>query len=521
MRRRCYLLLLLIAAIVSTPVAAFAQAIPSLAPSEPASSGVPGIRTQGLFVTAPVGIDGTPVVRIAALANPPAGSESIQTRLWLVRNAIGRVLAADSQLGSTAYDPATLRVSIEQTGSDVTLVVRDAHHQTPAPIVTVSLEDAQLAGVTESVLAAQWQQAFQSALVAALEKRQPSTIAASTNVAIRGALALLALTILAVVGSLLARKRARAVAEVSLFALALVWVAAITAALLLFPQTVVLGQEILRAAGRVALIWLGAFAIDRALDLLVDRLTRVFARRSLNSVDRARRLLRAPTISRAINGFKSVLILFVAALGTLTALSIPVASVVTIGGIAALAIGFAAQSLVRDCLNGMLVLMEDQYVVGDYVMIGSYNGIVEALTVRVVQIRDGLGNLITIPHSAVTQVANASRAWARVDYRVAIDAGSDVPAALRMLGEVLESLAKDPAWSTSIIEPVETIGVETLSKLGVVLRIVVRTAPLRQFELRRAINARVLERFAAAGIALGIDPLLPVQPVAMTSPDPS
>jgi small-conductance mechanosensitive channel len=177
--------------------------------------------------------------------------------------------------------------------------------------------------------------------------------------------------------------------------------------------------------------------------------------------------------------------------------------------------------LVRDCLNGLLVLTEDQYVVGDYVMIGPYNGIVEALTLRVVQIRDALGNLVTIPHSSVTQVANASRSWARVDYRVPIDPRSDVNSALATLREAIESFADDEKWGPSVLEPVESIGVETLSQLGIVLRVGVRTAPLRQFELRRAINARVHERFATAGIALGVDPLAPIPNVATISPDPA
>jgi moderate conductance mechanosensitive channel len=138
-----------------------------------------------------------------------------------------------------------------------------------------------------------------------------------------------------------------------------------------------------------------------------------------------------------------------------------------------------------------------------------------------VQIRDALGNLVTIPHSSVTQVANASRSWARVDYRVPIDPRSDVTSALATLRETVESFAGDEIWGSSVIEPVEYIGVEMLSKLGIVLRVGVRTAPLRQFELHRAINARVLDRFATAGIALGIDPLTPIPTLATISPDPA
>jgi small conductance mechanosensitive channel len=467
-----------------------------------------------------VSVDGVTVFRVAALASPRPGGVSVQQRQLAVQGAILQVLAVDSEHGTTTYDPKTLRVEAVESGSEWLVAVRDALHPQPLPIATVTVEDAQLAGTTRPVLAQQWQQALQPVLVSALQRRQPGEISANLNAAVRWALVLVAITLLAIGASLLLRKRSQLVAELLLWVLALAWVAAIMATLLLFPQTVLLGQFALRAAGRVAVIWIVAFLLDRAIGMAIDRSAHLFARSKTNTIHRARSLLRAPTISRVINGFKSFIIYFTAVLGTLSALAIPVASVVTIGGIAALAIGFAAQTLVRDCLNGMLVLLEDQYVVGDYVMIGEYNGIVEALTVRVVQIRDGAGNLITVPHSSVVQVSNASRTWSRIDYRVAIDAKSDVPAALTTLREAVEALAEEEQWKSAFIEPVETIGVDLLSRVGIVLRLVVRTAPLRQFELRRALNVRVLERFAAVGIALGADPTLPAQPLP-ASPDPT
>ncbi len=478
------------------------------------------MRIQGLFASGPVTVDGASVFRVAALASPSPGAVSIDQRLLLVQSAIGQVLTVDPTHGTTTYDPKSLRVEVEQVGSELILAVRDARHTIPLPIATVTLEDAQLAGVTKPVLAQQWQTALQPALTSALQKRQPSEIVANVNVVVRWAIALVALTMVAIVAFLFLRGRTPVLSELLIWVLALVWVAAITGMLLLFPQTVTVGEFMLRAVGRVAVIWLIAFLLDGVLGFFVDRAARLFARRGRNSVQRARRVLRAPTISRVINSFKSFIVYFTAVLGTLSSFAIPVASVVTIGGIAAVAIGFAAQTLVRDCLNGMLVLLEDQYVVGDYVMIGDFNGIVEALTLRVVQIRDGTGNLITIPHSAAVQVANASRVWSRIDYRVAIDAKSDVTAALTTLRESVESLAAEEKWSSAFIEPVETIGVDLLSRVGIVLRLVVRTAPLRQFELRRALNVRVLERFATAGITLGADPTLPAQPLP-ASPDPT
>lgn len=521
MRRRCYLLLPLILGMVFAAGATAAAQVPGLPSAHPANALAPGVRVQGRFVTAPISVDGVQLFRVAALASPPPGALPIDTRAFLVQNAIGQILALEPDSNATVFSPKTLRVSVERLGSEWALVASDVRHVSPIPIVTVTSQDAQLAGLTERDLATQWQQTLEPALVAALVKRQPSEIRANAELAARGAIALAILTIVAIGTFVFFRQRVRAIAEWILVLLVLVWVAAVTAGMLLFPQTAAIGQYVMRAAGRVAAIWIGAVILDRVLDFVIDRGAHLYASRKPSGVERARLLLRAPTVSRAINGLKSFVVYFVALLATLSALSIPIASVVTVGGIAALAIGFAAQTLVRDWLNGMLVLIEDQYVVGDYVLIGDYNGIVEALTLRAVQIRDAVGNLITIPHSAVTQVANASRVWARIDYRVAVDPATDLASALTTLRETIEAMAKDERWSASFIEPIETIGVEALTKFGTVLRVSIRTAPLRQFELRRAINAQILERFGSAGIKLGIDPLSPVSFAPPASPDPA
>jgi len=231
--------------------------------------------------------------------------------------------------------------------------------------------------------------------------------------------------------------------------------------------------------------------------------------------------LRAPTVSRAISGFKTFVVLFTATLATLGVLDVPIASVVTIGGIAALAIGFAAQSLVRDFLNGLLVLIEDHYAVGDYVMIDNYNGLVEHLTLRIVQVRDARGYLVTIPHSAVSQVVNASRNWSRVDFRIAVASSADIGKAVDIVRSAIDSLTSDPQWREQILETAEWIGVEALSKDGVVLRASVRTAPLRQFAVRREMNARVHRKLTDEGIELGIDRLAPAAPPVNASPDPT
>jgi moderate conductance mechanosensitive channel len=513
MRSLRYLLIPVIVAIVcgANPGPAGAQLLPGLAPS--------ASPRPTLFATAPVVVDGSTVLRIAAPASPSADAMPIEMRSFLIAGAIAQVLATDPDSGKTVYDPASFKVQLQKEGAEDVLVVTDARHQTPYPILTVTTDDARRANLTVADLAQQWQASLHSALAAALERRQPEAIHRNTEFIVWAAVALAILTLAGIV--LFRFLRNRTAATTIAWIVPVLWLAAITYALLQFPQTVGYGQTVVRIASRVVLVWIAAFIADRLFAIAIRQAVHWWARIGVPPGAQGRSLLRVPTMSNALVGFCTVIIVVIAIIGTLSVLQVPVASVVTIGGIAAVAIGFAAQSLVRDCLGGLLVLFEDQYVEGDYVMIGDYNGIVEHLTLRVVQVRDSRGNLITIPHSSAIQVVNSSRTWSRVDYRVSVEVGADLRKAMDVLRDTLEALRIDERWRDTILEPVEWIGVEAMSRNGVVLRAVIRTEPLRQFDVRREINLRVYEALATAGIPLGNDPSAPFVTAPQASPDPS
>jgi small-conductance mechanosensitive channel len=283
----------------------------------------------------------------------------------------------------------------------------------------------------------------------------------------------------------------RALTETGVWLLLFLWLGTLVWAFSLFPQTTPLSAAFLHGAIVVVSALIVTGLLNRLLDVVIARVASASRLRvGGRSEDRARRLLRIPTIASAIRGFKAFVLVFVAVLSVLGQIGVPIASVVTIGGLVAIALSFAAQSFVRDFVTGFLVLFEDHYVVGDYVGINAYSGLVERLTLRMVQIRDLSGDLITIPHSAVTSVVNMSRDWSRVDYRVPVDPASDVPKAV--------ALVRD-----AVVEPIEWIGIDELSKDWAIVRASVRTAPLRQFELRREINARVEAAFRDGGITYG------------------
>jgi moderate conductance mechanosensitive channel len=510
MRSLRYLLIPVLATIVCAVSCSTVRAqVPGLVQATPSAH-------PPLFATAPIEIDGTTVLRVTAPASPPPGALPIETRVFLIRGAISQLLAVDPDTQETIYDPKTFKIDVTQEGNEYALVATDERHRSPLPILTVTSDDARHANLPAGELAHQWQAGLQQMITSALERRQPAVIHHNTTVIVYGAIALVLLTIAGLIAARLMRGGFGAAAP---WIIVLMWLAAITYALTLLPETVTFGQQVWFVERRILVIWVGAFVIDRLLAFAIHQAVRGWATFGITPSQAGRSLLRVPTLSRALVGFERLVIYFIAILLTLSALNVPIASVVTIGGIAALAVGFAAQSLVRDFLNGLLVLFEDQYVVGDYIMIGDFNGIVEFLSLRVVQLRDGDGNLITIPHSSVTQVVNASRNWSRVDYRVTVAPTVDLQKAIGIVRDTMESLRGDEHWRDAILEPVEWIGVELLAIGGTTIRCRMRTAPLRQFALRREINLRMSDAFKRDGIALGSETLPPV-PAPAASPDP-
>src|SRR5579884_1378297 len=495
------------------PPAAAAQVLPVPFASPAPSNN--GIEQSGIFETAPVTLDGAVLFRVVEPLS--AGPVPITDRANTIETALQEVVAPVTLDGrdTTAYDPATLKVVLRSENGQTVLVATDARHHDPLTLLTVTANDAQYYGDTAADLGTQWQSVLQDALVRALQKRQPATMRQHVTVVEEVGAGLFIFTVLmAFLSAALTRRlerirrdedpgRAlRALRSAIVYALLLLWFAALVWGLSLFPETTPFARTLGHGATAILGTWVLAAVMNRLLDFAIARGSSVWAR-EVRVDGSARSLLRAPTIARALSGFKAFVIVFLAALATLGEVGIPVGSVVTIGGLIAVAISLAAQNFVRDFLNGFLVLFEDQYVMGDYVTINGMTGLVEQLTLRMVQVRDGDGSLVTVPHSSVTNVINHSRNWSRVDYRISLDPNADAFRAMELLRATLDEIAKDPDWRDAVLIPVEWMGIEGFTSTWTYLRASVKTAPLRQYELRREINARVRRAFAAEKIGYG------------------
>ena len=169
--------------------------------------------------------------------------------------------------------------------------------------------------------------------------------------------------------------------------------------------------------------------------------------------------------------------------------------IAAVAGLASLAFGFGAQHLVRDLINGFFAIVEDQFVVGETVRIGTVVGRVEHLTLRRTVIRDIQGALVTIPNGEISQVANLSRDWGQIFVDIGLPPGSSSDAALAALEQVSGELRIDPAWSPVLVDGPRVLGIESFGASGVLLRMQLRTVPGRQDDAARELRRRIQNRF--------------------------
>ncbi|MGE5660096.1 MAG: mechanosensitive ion channel family protein [Actinomycetota bacterium] len=213
--------------------------------------------------------------------------------------------------------------------------------------------------------------------------------------------------------------------------------------------------------------------------------------------------LRSRTISGALKGLISFVLVIVGILWALSLFDIPTSSILAGGAVIGLAISFGSQSLIKDLVNGCLILMEDQFAVGDIIQIGDKSGLVENLNLRVTQLRNSEGQLITIPNSNITDVRNLTRLWSRIDFSIVVAYQNDPEKVLEILREVGQQLYSEPEWCVRLPEPPDVLGIDDLSHTGMLVRVWIKTAPMEQWSVGREFRLRVRKAFAANNIEIG------------------
>jgi small conductance mechanosensitive channel len=231
-----------------------------------------------------------------------------------------------------------------------------------------------------------------------------------------------------------------------------------------------------------------AFILSRLLKSAARRLSALSAREGLPSAVRAQQLR---TLSSVIYSVGLFIIGFVAAMQVLPLLGINMGPLLASAGIAGVAVGFGAQTLVHDFINGFFILVENQYDIADTVKIAGVQGTVEAMTLRRTVLRDADGTIHNVPSSEIKVVSNFTRDWAQLAMTISVAYNSDSDTVIKLLQEVVDEVASDPVYSSMIVAKPEVPGIEKVSGDAVDYLLLVKTKPGSQDTVRRELRRRI------------------------------
>ncbi len=283
------------------------------------------------------------------------------------------------------------------------------------------------------------------------------------------------------------------------------WIGGISTGLILFPLTRGAGYWLLLRPLSILLIWLLVAVANRLSIIVIERHIQAWANRYLlRSSTSYRKARRLPTFTRALTGLVTCLLIALGILLTMDDLGIPLGPLLAGASILGFAITWSFQNLMKDVSMGALILLEDQFAVGDVVVIGDLDGTVETMNLRSTQLRHGSGQLITISNSMITSVRNLSKDWARVNLSVPIPYDSDMLKAMQLILQVAEAMHDDPDWQDLMLDAPQVLGIDGFDPSGVAVRVLIKTQPLKQWDVEREFRCRLKLALDNHGIPIGV-----------------
>ncbi|MBD1925150.1 mechanosensitive ion channel family protein [Trichocoleus sp. FACHB-90] len=470
--------------------------------------------SQSNMVAGCIRLDGRCLFQVAAPKSElPARIQDIQQRLENISNQY------------LQDDAAKLQVEIAKQNNLPVIVVNDQ------PVLTVTQPDANLQGADLDTRAQKLRESLQEGLVRAKQEREPQFITRSS--AIAGSLILGMVVASWSLGRWRKRSQIRLAASASpptvhpvttqltqqqkgnlqevqrrLYQLAQggIWGGGGLIILGLFPYTrivQVLALSALQVPLLVGIVGLGTYVLIRLSYVLTDRFAAALASSYLLTPEASRRVqLRVSTISAVTKSITTLGCIGIGILVALTTLGVNIAPLLAGAGLVGVAVSLASQNLIKDAINGFLIIVEDQYAVGDVIAVGDVGGLVEYINLRITQVRDAEGRLITIPNSEIKIVANLSSNWSRADLNIPVAYDTDVDQALKLIDDIAQQMSRDPIWLQQILEAPQVLGVDNFGERGVIIRVWIKTQPLKQWDVAREFRRRLKVAFDEAGVPI-------------------
>ncbi|MEH2096075.1 mechanosensitive ion channel family protein [Nostoc sp.] len=277
----------------------------------------------------------------------------------------------------------------------------------------------------------------------------------------------------------------------------------------LFPYTRGFQVGILNAFQfplRLGVVCLGIYVAIRLTYALIDRFasTLISSGAFLTPESSARLQLRVSTFSGVTKSITTAIWIGVGFLLALVSLGIDIVPLLAGASLVGVALSLASQNLIKDAINGFLIILEDQYALGDVINVGDVGGLVENLNLRMTQVRDSEGRLITIPNGEIKVVANLSSRWSRADLTVPIAYQANTEEALKLIETVAFEMNQEMQWQRQILEPPQVLGIDQFGDRGLIIRVWIKTQPLKQWDVAREFRRRLKVALDEAGISISV-----------------
>jgi moderate conductance mechanosensitive channel len=420
-------------------------------------------------------------------------------------------------------------VSIATLNNRLILQINDDQSSYPIRLLTVTEPDADRNGASMEELAKQWQKIIQDEISRFQQIASPAAFLQRLGRALKIFFGLLITTAVIWFLRRILSKREQALEKIhqenlktnkfslerrlkvnkflqwALFwLLILIWYLGIARIVSIIPILMFWSDYVWKTPPLLIAIW---FLVSLGISI-----SKTFIERSINSwkniplftsIESQRIHLRSRTIAGALQGLSTVFWIFLGIVWTLSLFNVPTNSILAGGALLGLAISFGSQNLIKDLVNGCFILIEDQFGIGDIIEVDNKSGLVENLNLRITQLRNNEGQLVTIPNGNITRVSNLTRLWSRVDFSIVVDYDGDPDFVLDILNQICVQIYNDSKWQEYLLEMPEVLGIEDISYLGIKVGVWLKTRPLEQWKVAREFRLRVKRAFAEHNIQIG------------------
>ena len=259
-------------------------------------------------------------------------------------------------------------------------------------------------------------------------------------------------------------------------------------------------DEILKSTGdwlitsglRIFLVLILTLVAIKAVQLLMDKL---FHRLFRNHTDDMEIQKRSDTLKSVSRNLTNITIVIVAVMMILDQLGVKIGPILAAAGVVGIAVGFGAQQLVKDIIQGFFILLDDQIRVGDVVQIAGKGGLVENVNLRMITLRDLAGNVHFVRNGEITVVTNMTKEYSRYVFDIGVAYREDVDEVIKVIRQVDENLRDDPEYADDILEPIEILGLDQFADSAIIIKARTKTKPRRQWAVAREFNRRLKRTF--------------------------